>query len=155
MPVGNTRHLPTDWHTQVWNFVLSIVFFVAAHKVPKPLVVNADHTGLHATQQKGGSWQCNNNEEPSVQLECHGNKRQLTAVITTSLGNESHPIEVLPVQLVYSGATVGSLPHLQDIKYELTHWHWGYRGTAKEKQEAELEHVKSSSDGLMPRKKVT
>ena len=49
-PQGDTRKLPKGWEDLRWAMVLRLAYFVFIHDLPKPLVINADHTGIMFTQ---------------------------------------------------------------------------------------------------------
>eukprot|EP00961_Rhodomonas_salina_P112672 1515804-Rhodomonas_salina.1 len=100
---------------------------------------------------KGWQWQQMNGEEGGVQL-LHGDKRQLTAVCTASMGRleSGQEVHVLPVQIVL--LKEASLPKLEGVEYE--QHSWGYGCTAAKKLKADTEHLQAHSSVPLPKKKV-
>jgi len=105
-PQGDARKLPDDWRNQRWMMVLRLAYFVFVHDIPKCLVINADHTGIHYVPQKGKMWITKEAAEANDKsVASHGDKRQFTLLATSSAEGET-----LPHQVVVTGKTVGSLP---------------------------------------------
>ena len=55
-PFGDQRKAPADAEKQIDDLTLRMAYLMKEHNIPPSRVLNADHTGLHFTQQRGGTW---------------------------------------------------------------------------------------------------
>lgn len=105
-PQGDARKLPDNWLELRWGMVLRLAYFVFVHDIPKSLVINADHTGIHYVPQKGKMWITHEAAEAADKsVSSHGDKRQFTLLATSSAEGV-----MLPHQVVVTGGTANSLP---------------------------------------------
>jgi hypothetical protein len=70
-PFGDSDKPPANMNDLIRDYLHRIAYFVRQYKVPKELVINPDHTGLHYTQIKGGGWTADK-DTPAV--SCGGDK---------------------------------------------------------------------------------
>ena len=96
-PFGDSDKPPTNMHQLIRDFLLRIAYFVRVYNVPKELVINPDHTGLHYTQIKGGGWTADK-DTPAV--ASGSDKRECTLVPCSSAAGR-----VCPAQIVVGGTT--------------------------------------------------
>ena len=105
-PAGNTRKVPANGSFLVHRFMLRLAYLVAYHAIPHELVVNADHTGVMLTQQKGRSWfTASMRKSKDKSLVNMGDKRQFTCLASTSAAGL-----MLRHALIFAGKGAGSLP---------------------------------------------
>jgi hypothetical protein len=83
------------------DYLHRLAYFVRQYRVPKELVINPDHTGLHYTQIKGGGWTADK-DTPGV--ASGGDKRECTLVPCSSAAGM-----VCPAQIVFGGTTSQSM----------------------------------------------
>jgi hypothetical protein len=108
-PFGDSEKPPENMKALITDYLHRIAYFVKVYDVPKELVINPDHTGLHYTQIKGGGWTADT-DTPAVAWG--GDKRECTLVPCSSAAGR-----VCPAQIVVGGTT--SLSMAQGIgKYK-------------------------------------
>ena len=100
-PFGDADKPPENMHDLIRNYLHRIAYFVKVYNVPKELVINPDHTGLHYTQIKGGGW---TDDAGTPAVASGGDKRECTFVPCSSAAGR-----VCPTQLVFGGTTSQSM----------------------------------------------
>ena len=100
-PFGDSDKPPENMNELIRDYLHRIAYFVKVYDVPKELVINPDHTGLHYTQIKGGGWTADK-DTPAV--ASGGDKRECTLVPCSSAAGR-----VCPAQIVVGGTTSASM----------------------------------------------
>ena len=100
-PFGDSEKPPENMNALILDCLHRIAYFVKVYNVPKELVINPDHTGLHNTQIKGGGWTADK-DTPAV--ASGGDKRECTLVPCSSAAGR-----VCPTQIVVGGSTSASM----------------------------------------------
>jgi hypothetical protein len=100
-PFGDSDKPPANMNDLIRDYLHRLAYFVKVYDIPKELVINADHSGAHYTQIKGGGWTADA-DTPGV--ASGGDKRELTAVPCSSAAGR-----VCPMQVVVGGSTALSM----------------------------------------------
>lgn len=79
-------------------------YLVKAHSIPPELVINTDQTGIHLVPT-GGAHTWAEKGSKHVQVLGMEDERQITASLCSSAAGQ-----LLPIQIVFTGATERSLP---------------------------------------------
>jgi hypothetical protein len=124
-PYGDARKPPADADAQIGDMIMRLAYLMKEHSIPRALVLNFDHTGLHFMQQRGNTFtaveedtSATHQSRPSKQKETKlkglNDKRQATGTVGTSFAGD-----VLPAQLIVEGtpANHGALPDLDGCTY--------------------------------------
>ena len=124
-PYGDARKPPPDADAQIDDMRLRLAYLMKEHGIPRALVLNFDHTGMHFMQQRGNTFtsveedtDASHKSRPAKQKETKlkglNDKRQCTGTVGTSFAGD-----VLPGQLIVEGVSTGhrSLPDLPGCKY--------------------------------------
>jgi hypothetical protein len=91
-PFGDSDKPPANMNALIRDYVDRVAYFVRQYRVPKELVINPDHTGLHYTQIKGGGWTADK-DTPAV--ASGGNKRECTLVPCSSAAGRVCPVQIV------------------------------------------------------------
>lgn len=124
---------PIDWQAQATLLAKRVALDMQQHSIHPSLVINADQTGLQLcpgaarTYEKRGA--------KRVAIAGHGDKRQITCVVSSALSGE-----LLPLQLVFQGKTEACHPpaaadHLavqQEMHFTHSENHWSNLDTTKD-----------------------
>ena len=100
-PFGDSDKPPANMNDLIRDYLHRLAYFVKVYDIPKELVINPDHTGLHFTQIKGGGWTADK-DTPGV--ASGGDKRECTLVPCSSAAGM-----VCPAQIVFGGTTAQSM----------------------------------------------
>jgi hypothetical protein len=124
-PYGDARKPPADADAQISDMVLRLAYLMKEHSIPRALVLNFDHTGLHFMQQRGNTYtevkedkhaahKSRNGKQKEVKLKGLNDKRQATGTVGSSLAGD-----VLPGQLLVEGVSTShkALPDLPGCTY--------------------------------------
>ena len=103
------QKVPSNWESLCEAMFLRIVHVILMRNTPSEAILNGDQTGVHVLPTGNKTW----DEIGTKQVDIFGKeeKRQFTLMITTSCSGA-----MLPVQTIWSGKTVQSLPaaHLRE-----------------------------------------
>jgi hypothetical protein len=124
-PYGDARKPPADADEQIADMILRLAYLMKEHSIPRALVLNFDHTGLHFMQQRGNTFtqvevdtaathQSRRGKQKETKLKGLNDKRQATGTVGTSFAGDT-----LPGQLIVEGtpANHGALPDLDGCNY--------------------------------------
>jgi hypothetical protein len=95
--------LPLDWEAQGLQMAMRLAASIEMYDVHSSLVVNLDQTGVHLVP--ASFWTYNSAGSSSVAVVGAEDKRQITAVVASSLYGD-----MLPLQLIFQGRTERSHP---------------------------------------------
>jgi len=115
--------LPADWRELGAAAAKRIAVAMQLYKVHPALIVNADQTGVHLCPSDKFTYAVTGSK--SVSVIGAEDKRQITAVVASSLSGD-----LLPLQLIFQGKTDACHPPLTDAvlgcRFHLTHSenHW-------------------------------
>ena len=112
-PYGDARKPPADADSQIHDMKLRLAYTMKEFDIPKCLVVNFDHTGLHFMQTRGNTWaevevdtdtthQSRANKQKEIKQQGINDKRQATGTVGSSFAGD-----VLPGQLIPQGVQHG------------------------------------------------
>jgi hypothetical protein len=124
-PYGDARKAPADADAQIHDMILRLAFLMKEHAIPRALVLNFDHTGMHFMQQRGNTYtaveedtatahQSRRGKQKETKLQGVNDKRQATGTVGTSFAGD-----VCPGQLIVEGVPTshGALPELDGCEY--------------------------------------
>ena len=102
------------------EFLIEIRNVVSFDKIPPPLIINWDQTGIHYIPVS--SWTMEKEGTKRIELAGKEDKRQLTAVLAGSMSGD-----FLPPQIIYQGKTNRCLSYVEfpvgwHITYSANHW---------------------------------
>ena len=128
-PYGDARKPPPDADAQIDDMRLRLAYLMKRHAIPRALVLNFDHTGLHFMQQRGKTFtaveedkeaahQSREGKQKETKLKGLNDKRQATGTVGTSFAGD-----VLPGQLIVEGVSTShqALPDLPACTYAKMH----------------------------------
>lgn len=112
--------LPSDFEAYKSQFVFDVQSIVELEEIPRDLIINWDHTGVHYVPV--GSWTMAKEGSKRVEIAGIEDKRQITAVLAGTMSGK-----FLPPQVIYAGKTPRCLPSVEfpkdwDITYTPNHW---------------------------------
>ena len=112
--------LPSDFEACKSQFLFDVKCVIELEEIPKDLVINWDHTGIHYVPV--GSWTMAKEGSKRVEITGIEDKRQITAVFAGTMSGK-----FLPPQLIYAGKTPRCLPSVEfpedwDITFTPNHW---------------------------------
>lgn len=112
--------MPLDWQTRGAEMGRRIGALMQIHNIHASLVVNLDQTGLNLVPSSQYTYEMVN--ERWVEITGSGDKRQITAVLASSLHGD-----LLPLQLVFGGTTPRchpeETPNSKAARVHITHSH--------------------------------
>jgi hypothetical protein len=124
-PYGDARKPPADADAQIRDMIMRLAYLMKEYAIPRALVLNFDHTGLHFMQQRGNTFtaveedteaahQSRKGKQKETKLKGLNDKRQCTGTVGTSFAGD-----VCPGQLLVEGepASHKALPDLDGCQY--------------------------------------
>ena len=110
---------PADFEALKNQFLFDVKIVVEM-EIPKALVINWDHTGIHYVPVS--SWTMAKEGSKRVEIAGINDKRQITAVFANTMSSD-----FLPPQIIYAGKTSRCLPSVQfpddwHVTYTQNHW---------------------------------
>jgi hypothetical protein len=123
--------LPNDWRQQGVVFAKRIAAAMGRFKIHPSLIVNPDQTSLHLAPFSQFTY--DENGAKSVRVIAAEDKRQITAVLASSMDGE-----MLPLQLIFQGKTPACLPQetptmlASQMHVTFTANHWSSQDTMKQ-----------------------
>ena len=111
---------PIDFEAHKEQFVFDVKTIVQMEEIPKALIINWDHTGIHYVPVS--SWTMAKEGEKRIEIAGVHDKRQITAVFANTMDGD-----FLPPQIIYSWKTKKCLPSVEfpedwHITYTQNHW---------------------------------